>query len=160
MLKRILIIVIITCNFMHISAQEDFVAAGGDASSSSGSFSYSIGQVAYDNDASGLNGSINEGVQQPYEIYSMSIEDEYQSSILVNIYPNPANDYLTLELDIAQVGSVYFELFDMTGKCVLREPVLSPKYTFSLQGLRASIYILNIYMNSNKIKSYQLIKNL
>ncbi|MBK6984778.1 MAG: hypothetical protein IPH32_08475 [Bacteroidetes bacterium] len=50
-----------------VSAQETTDASGGNASGSGGSASYSIGQSAY-NTYTGTNGSVAQGVQQPYEI--------------------------------------------------------------------------------------------
>jgi len=48
-----------------VFSQSDISPAGGDAASSSGSFSYSVGQVAYGFEKN-LNFSIQEGVQQIY----------------------------------------------------------------------------------------------
>jgi hypothetical protein len=40
--------------------------AGGEATGSGGSVSYSVGQVVYTTNT-GINGSVAQGVQQPYE---------------------------------------------------------------------------------------------
>ncbi|NLF43456.1 MAG: T9SS C-terminal target domain-containing protein, partial [Bacteroidales bacterium] len=50
-----------------LSAQNSINTSGGNASSTDGNMSYSVGQVFY-NTSQGTNGSIIEGVQQPYEI--------------------------------------------------------------------------------------------
>jgi hypothetical protein len=50
-----------------LMAQENVNASGSNASGSGGSASYSVGQVFYQIH-SGSNGSVVEGVQQPYEI--------------------------------------------------------------------------------------------
>lgn len=47
-------------------AQQASTASGGNASGSGGSASYSVGQTAYT--VSNGNGSVSQGVQQPFEI--------------------------------------------------------------------------------------------
>ena len=56
-------------------AQESANVSGGEATGSGGTVSYTIGQVAYTNHT-GTNGNINQGVQQPYEIYLVGINIE------------------------------------------------------------------------------------
>ena len=50
-----------------LHAQESPTAAGGEATGTGGTSSYSVGQVVYTT-ATGTNGSLAQGVQQPYEI--------------------------------------------------------------------------------------------
>jgi hypothetical protein len=58
-----------------LQAQEVIPAVGGNASGSGGSVSYSVGQVAYQTHT-GTNGSVVEGVQQPYEISVLTAIEE------------------------------------------------------------------------------------
>lgn len=53
--------------FPLLNAQETLSSAGGNATGSGGSISYTVGQVFY-NSFSGETGSIAQGVQQPFEI--------------------------------------------------------------------------------------------
>ncbi len=50
-----------------LQAQTSVNATGGNASGSGGSASYSVGQVVYTTHT-GTNGSVAQGVQQPFEI--------------------------------------------------------------------------------------------
>jgi len=58
-----------------LQAQESVNATGGNASGSGGSASYSVGQVAYQTHT-GTNGSVSEGVQQPFEISVVTAIEE------------------------------------------------------------------------------------
>ena len=69
-------------------AQEAIPTAGGEATGSGGTVSYTVGQVNYQT-ASGTNGSISEGVQQPFEISVTSTNDISGVSLNVKAYPNP-----------------------------------------------------------------------
>ena len=57
---------------LELSAQENTVASGGKATGSGGTVSYSVGQVVYTTNA-GTNGSLSQGVQQPYVVSTLSL---------------------------------------------------------------------------------------
>jgi len=67
-LKLILMLLLTAC-FTGVSAQEAVLATGADAAGSGGKVSYSVGQIAYTSQT-GSNGSVTQGVQQPYEIFA------------------------------------------------------------------------------------------
>jgi hypothetical protein len=71
-------------------SQEAIPASGGDASGSGGTLSFTVGQLGYSSN-SGSNGSVAEGVQQPYEI-STTVGIELSNISLDFIaYPKPYN---------------------------------------------------------------------
>ena len=81
-----------------LQAQESINATGGIASGSGGSMSYSVGQIVYTTNT-GTNGSVAQGVQQPYEISAViGIEEFNGINLYVSVYPNPTSDYLTLSI--------------------------------------------------------------
>lgn len=68
--------IVLLLGLSDMFTQESINTSGGNGSSSSGSVSYSIGQMFYRSYAAGTI-SIAEGVQQPYEISTVSsIEDK------------------------------------------------------------------------------------
>ncbi len=80
---------LLLCIPLIIQAQQGFVFAGGDATDASGSVSYSAGQVFFHTFSSG-GGSLAEGLQQPYEISTItSIEEAEDIELLFSAYPNP-----------------------------------------------------------------------
>jgi hypothetical protein len=98
------------------NAQQGVSTAGGEATGAGGTVSYTIGQVTYSN-FSGNEGSINQGVQQPYEINSMPAgEDKYEINPELSIYPNPATDYLLLKVKDYMLGNLSYQLYDMNGR--------------------------------------------
>ena len=60
----------------HLVAQTAFVSVGGDIISEQSSISFSVGQLAYQA-VSGTQASINQGVQQPWEIYVVTSVDRF-----------------------------------------------------------------------------------
>src|ERR1017187_7057341 len=79
-------------------AQKGTVASGGEASGTGGKISYSIGQIDYIN-ATGSNGTITQGLQQPYEIQVMTGIDKTSINLTCIVYPNPVTNFLRLSVE-------------------------------------------------------------
>ena len=122
-MKKLLLLSLITSSLSY--AQSDVVTSGGNASSTSGSVSYTIGQVDYIS-AAGTTGNINQGVQQPYEIYGplevISIE-----GLTIEIYPNPTQEFIYVELDNSKIDNCRILLYDINGKLIKGNLITSEK---------------------------------
>ena len=79
----------------NLSAQQSVNTGGGNTTNSSGSVSFSIGQLVFNTQIT-TGGSIRQGVQQAFEILNVSGIDQIKLTYNVNIYPIPASDFLTL----------------------------------------------------------------
>ena len=157
-----------------LQAQEAVLAAGGDASGSGGSISYSVGQVTYTT-STGTNGySVAEGVQQPYEIQTPTGLDEAPGIQLeCQAYPNPAKDHLTLKIDAStsigrqrladgtalSIQSMEYQLYDMQGNLLENKKLTGNETTISMEKLVPASYFLKITSNQKKIKIFKIIKN-
>ena len=95
-------------------AQESTNATGGDASGSGGTVAYSVGQVVYTTNTD-ASGTVNQGVQQPYEIFTVGIK-ETELNISLSVFPNPTADNLTLQISDYNNEKLSYQLFDMQGK--------------------------------------------
>ena len=141
-----------------LNAQESITSCGGDASGSGGYVAYSIGQVIYTNNNS-ANGSVAQGVQHAYEIYSVGI-NETELNIYVNIFPNPTLDNLTLQINDFNNEKLSFELFDTQGKLLMKEQILAKKTQLNTNNLPRASYFVNIINQENqKVHSFKIIKN-
>jgi hypothetical protein len=139
--------------------QRDLVSSGGDATGSGGSVSYSIGQVAYES-ASGANGNINQGVQQPFEIFVVLSNPELGDSFSATLYPNPAATSVILALDLAKEGSnLVYELSDITGKIIRNGRITSNETIINVEGFAEACYFLNVLEGNSRVKTFKLLKN-
>ncbi len=77
-------------------AQESTNASGGDATGTGGTASYSVGQVVYTTNT-GSTGSVAQGVQHAYEIFTLGIK-ETELNISLTAFPNPTTENLTLQI--------------------------------------------------------------
>jgi hypothetical protein len=139
-------------------AQQNTVASGGDASGVGGSVSYSIGQIDY-LAPSGANGKLNEGVQQPFEIFEVLSLTENVPGISASLYPNPAVSTVILSLDAAQIGQpTEYRLSDSNGKLVRNGAVSENETLIDVNGLADAIYYLDVIVSDRIVKSFKLVK--
>ena len=92
--------VFLICAFCSISmtyAQQTVPASGGDAVGSGGSSSYTVGQVMYTTNT-GANGSVAQGIQQPYEISTLVGLEVTDINLELTAYPNPTNNVIHLSI--------------------------------------------------------------
>jgi hypothetical protein len=142
-----------------LQAQETANAAGGNASGSGGSASYSVGQVVYTTYA-GTNGSVAEGIQQPYEISVVTgLEEAKGISLSVSAYPNPTTDYLTLEVKDVELTNLRFQLYDMNGKLLQNEKITGNQTSIVMSNLVPANYFVKVVQGSKEVKTFKIIKN-
>ena len=81
-------------------AQSGNVAAGGNASGTGGTVSFSIGQVFYVSPSS-PSYNLVQGLQQPFEISTVTGLDQSIKGIdlIASVYPNPASESLNLKVE-------------------------------------------------------------
>ena len=142
-----------------LQAQESVNATGGNASGSGGSVSYSIGQVAYQTQT-GTNGSVVQGVQQPYEISVVTgIEEAKGINLLVSAYPNPTTDYLTLSIDGFDRSNLSYQLYNMNGKLILNEKITGNQTSIVMSTLVPATYFVKVIQRNKDVKVFKIIKN-
>jgi hypothetical protein len=141
-----------------IYAQQSVVAAGGNASGTTGSFSYSVGQVAYTT-ISTANGSLTQGVQQPFEILTLSGEEITHISLSMTVFPNPTTSIVTLKIEDMELENINYQLFDVNGRQIDDHKVTENESTIDLESNAIGIYLLHVMENNTLIKSFKIIKN-
>jgi hypothetical protein len=137
-------------------AQESPTTAGGEATGTGGTASYSVGQVVY-TAATGTNGSLAQGVQQPYEISTTVGIKETAITLELSVYPNPTSDYLTLKVE--DNTELNYQLYDLQGKVIENKKVSSTTTSINVENLSKAIYFLNVTKNNRIVKTFKIIKN-
>ncbi len=145
------------CSALGAKAQQAFPATGSDVSGSGGTVNYTIGQVVYTTDSS-PQGTITKGVQQPYEILTISVKEEAKN-IQLNVYPNPTKDFLQLSFEHSDLMQISYQLFENTGKLIEEKNADHATTMISMNGLASATYFLKIYSKGQEIKTFKIIKN-
>ena len=129
-MKAICFISFCLCFSVNLFAQQANTSGGGNASGSGGTSSFSVGQINYTTN-SGTGGTVSQGVQQPFEIYTLSgIDDAKDLSINLTAFPNPTVDYLTLSFESTSTKKLSYQLFDSNGKLVISQNLMEQKQKF------------------------------
>jgi hypothetical protein len=141
-----------------IQAQEVLQTAGGNYTGSGGSVSNSIGQIVYTTNK-GANGSVAQGVQQPFEISVITVYKEAKYiSLNCSVYPNPATDYLLLKID-GEIQSNYVAyLYDINGKLIINMKVENNETRIDMSHLLPATYFLKVTDNEKELKAFKIIK--
>ena len=117
MKNRVFLISILFMMTAGVFAQSAIVPVGGDAQSNGGSVSYTVGQVVVQTSSNGTI-SVAEGVQQPYEIMTVGVDDYPQIVLNAVVYPNPTENIAQLQLNGFEipVGGFRAIIYDGNGK--------------------------------------------
>jgi spore coat protein U-like protein len=139
-------------------AQESANASGGDATGSGGTVACSIGQVVYTTNT-GSSGSVAQGIQHAYEIFSVGIK-ETTLNISLTAFPNPTTEKLTLQISDFNNEKLEYQLYDMQGKMLNSGQVTAQQTLINTSSLSPAIYFINVVNQKNKqVQSFKIIKN-
>ena len=143
-------------------AQNAVPATGGNASGSGGTVSYSVGQVVYTTNT-GTNGSVAQGVQQPFEIsIVMGLEEAKGIDLMVSVYPNPTTEYVKLKVDALtslSIQSMSYQLFDINGKLLENKALEGTETSIVMSNLVPATYFLKVTEGNKELKTFKIIKN-
>lgn len=158
--RTVSVIFIMLWALTELQAQEVIPASGGEASGNGGSVSYTVGQIAY-TFHSGNDGSVSQGVQQPYEIYT-EVETAIPKGIelFCTLYPNPVNDRLIIKTEAnPHRQALRFQLYDMHGKTLQNGKIKGSITYVHMTGISSGIYLLKVIDGNTEVITFKIIKN-
>ncbi|NOQ27021.1 MAG: T9SS type A sorting domain-containing protein [Bacteroidales bacterium] len=144
-------------------AQETITTAGGEASGSGGTASYTVGQLVF-NTYGSVDGLVTQGVQQPFEIYTVTGIDELDISLNMSVYPNPTTNYLILRINDIEYKDILLHkcilsLYNINGELIKTQKITSSETNIDMSYIAIGSYFLSITMDSKGIKTFKIIKN-
>ncbi|KYH06168.1 T9SS type A sorting domain-containing protein [Chryseobacterium cucumeris] len=148
-----IILSVFSISILH--AQAVVLAAGLDASAANGFVSYSVGQTTYLEKGTG---QVLEGVQQPYEIITLTTFENSSELTGILLYPNPFRDYLYLDFTSNNFKGSEYQLFDAQGKLVKKDKISQSKSELNFSSIPSAMYIIRITQNGENIKTFKIIK--
>lgn len=143
----------------QIFAQESVNASGKDASGTGGTVNYSVGQIVYTTHT-GTNGSVAQGVQQPYEISVVTaLEEAKDIALSFLVYPNPTYDFLKLKVENYISENLTYLLYDISGKSIESKKIEGTEATIPMESLATGTYFLKVTEGNKDLKTFKIIKN-
>ncbi|MDF3026621.1 MAG: hypothetical protein K0S23_928 [Fluviicola sp.] len=138
-------------------SQQNTGAAALEATGTGGSVSATLGQISYSSITSPA-GTVSQGVQQAYEIFTLGVDKFPDIQLSVNIFPNPTTNLVTLAVEGTSDG-LSFVLTDVTGKQLQQSPLDGPFTSIRMETYPPGTYILEVRGAKNIQKTFKIIKN-
>jgi hypothetical protein len=146
------------CCFAIVQGQQTIPSTGGNASGSGGSVSYTVGQIL-SSTISGTNGTVVQGVQQPFEISVVTaIRNTEEISLKCSVYPNPTGGITKLVFESSDYENLRFRLFDISGMLLQDKKVESIETEISLENYPSSVYFLKVVKSNLEVKVFKIVK--
>ena len=156
--RSILWILVFILSIGSMFAQENVNASGGDIEGSGGSTAYSVGQMIHTFEE-GAAGSVAHGVQQPFEISTVtSVEQANGIELTVSTYPNPVGNVLFIDVDIEDYSSLSYRLISTEGTMLIDSDLNDDHNRIDMSKYAASVYFLKIFNGKKEIKVFKIIK--
>ena len=146
----------VCCFCLSSVAQESVVSTGDYHENSTGSLSWTLGEVSTETYESST-AIVTQGQQQHY--YDFTSIEEQPSKFSFSAYPNPVSDIMNIKVEHYQEGSLQIEMYSLEGKLLLQERMDNSTHQIHLNRFDASNYIITISDNIGQIiHKFQLTK--
>jgi Secretion system C-terminal sorting domain len=157
MKKTFFILMFMLCLFSG-HAQQNYLSAGGTGTGAGGKVDYSIGQIVYTY-KSAATGSINQGVQQPFNIALLGEDVFPEIKLQMLVYPNPTEGLLNLSIGNFNNQNLVFYLSDNLGKQIMTKKINAFETNIDMQNFEKATYFLQVFEDNKPIKTFKIIKN-
>ena len=144
-----------------VFAQSAIVPVGGDAQSNNGSVGYTVGQIAVQTSANSNSSiSVAEGVQQPYEIMTVGVDEYPQIVLNAIVYPNPTENLIQLQLNGVEIPMDGFRanLYDGNGKLLQTVSVIEDITSFQIGQYATGTYYMELRDGKRVLKTFKVVR--
>lgn len=141
-------------------SQSAIVPIGGDAQTSSGSVSFTVGQIAVQTSGYSNGVTVGEGVQQPYEIMTVGVDEYPQIVLNAVVYPNPTDNIAQLQLNGFELptNGLHAFLYDGNGKLLQNLIVAHDLTTFQIGQYATGTYYLELRDGKRVLKTFKVVR--
>lgn len=141
-----------------VFSQSNTVTTGKTATGATGSATYSIGQIDYQTN-NGSSGTISQGIQQAFEIVTLSTNDIPQIQLVATVYPNPTVQDITLTIKEYDLTNLEYTLFDLQGRIISNGKITQNETQIEMGHLSSANYFLKVSQANKDLKTFKIIKN-
>jgi len=136
------------------------ITTGSDASGSSGTVSYSIGQVFYTYIGTQEVYNLAQGIQHQETIKSDDVAANIDAKAEAFVFPNPTADFINVNINgmDLKAGQQSYQLYDLQGRLLEQNTINDIQSQISLNHLSPSVYILRIYVDNKVLNTFKIIK--
>jgi hypothetical protein len=140
-----------------LSAQYNFTSGYGELKGPGGYASQSVGQIAYTT-LSSENGTVKQGVIQPYQISVISGAEQEAIQLSFQVFPNPVQGELTLQIENLQSENLQYRLFDINGRLLQNSIIRDASSLISTTDLVPATYFMQVLDKDKLLKVFKVVK--
>ena len=166
-MKKIYILLLFSLSVLCVAGQSIssyVIASAGESAEAGGiNINWTLGEIAIETlKDDGETIILTQGFQQGYfEITSIDGPKPLSNTFNLNIYPNPASEYIWVNLESDEIKDAIVELYDLKGRLVYNNKfdITEGPNRINLQELNASQYVLRVVDTAgNVLQTFKLIK--
>ena len=159
-MKKVILLILGIFLMVNLFAQSAVVPAGGTATGSGGTVTYPVGQPA-DQRVEGSGTYIVEGVQQPYEIQTVGIDNYPDITLDAVVYPNPTQHYVQLRITnfIIPDYGLTAQLYDANGKLLNMFTISDFETKIDMEIYPTATYQLRVLDKDRLLKTFKVVKH-
>ncbi len=151
------VLIIICFLTTTVRAQEVISTAGNQGETTSGSLNWTVGEPVIVTISNGTN-TLTQGFQQS-KLTVTAIKDLKDSGIELSVYPNPTNNFLSIEVKTDKQINLLLSLIDLNGKLILQKKMTGNIQTVNMENYSPATYILKVTEDNIEIRTYQIVKH-
>ena len=130
---------------------------------SNGSLSFTVGELVVETQTDGNGNTLGGGFTNGSTSSTIitSVQQPNEEKLMVNVYPNPTADMLTLDVQHIDVDAYTITIFDVSGKQVYtaNHAGVSGRININLSSFESGTYLLNLTSNKQEtLGTYQVIR--
>ncbi len=150
----------ISQNTQTNDVMETIIPSGSNATGTSGSVTYSIGQVFYTYIGLQTVYNVAQGIQHQESDETLGNPEIEEPETNIFVFPNPAPDFVNVSMKGYELesGERSYKLYDIQGRLLKQNKIDQTETQISLNNLSPSIYILAVYVDNQLLKSFKILK--
>jgi hypothetical protein len=99
---------------------------------------------------------LTQGFHQSF--YTISTIEDLQSELVILVYPNPVEKFITIELPAAENKNLILSLSDISGRKIMEIEPVGKTEQIDFSAFTSGIYIIQAKHKNQIIKSFKIIK--
>jgi hypothetical protein len=154
-MKKLIILTFISFSILGLNAQEVTSAAGGTKSTADFEVSWTVGETTIQTFSEGSI-TLTQGFHQPKLIVTPAKIFAYDISI--NVYPNPTQEFVTIEMNKLHQNSNY-SLYNLAGEKISEGDLRKAETRLSLKNQASGSYLLKLTKDNQPLQTFKIVKN-
>jgi len=148
--------IIVLWNFSATNAQEVTASSGNDFTNEQIQISWTLGEAVIQTLSSNQT-TLTQGFHQS-KLTITAVDEIADLTWNISAFPNPAHDYLKLDIQHDPDRKLFFSLYSMDGKLLIRKQIETQLSEISMQNYISATYFLKVTDKNLVLKTFKIIK--